>query len=70
MAWTQSDLDAIDKAIASGTEEVKFADRSVRYRSVSDLMKARAEIINNLAQQSGPKQTRQIRVFTDSGWGC
>lgn len=41
MAWTTADLEAIEAAIASGEEEVRFSDRSVRYRSIADLLKAR-----------------------------
>jgi hypothetical protein len=43
MAWSASDLSALDAAIASGVQEVTFADgRRVRYASVADLMRARS----------------------------
>ena len=41
MAWTESDIEVIERAIASGTLSVQYADRSVTYRSVTDLLKAR-----------------------------
>jgi hypothetical protein len=41
MAWTSSDLAAIEKAIASGELSVQFADRRVQYRSIDELLKAR-----------------------------
>jgi hypothetical protein len=45
MAFTQTDLDAIEAAIASGATSVQFSDRLVVYRSISDLLKARAAVI-------------------------
>jgi hypothetical protein len=45
MAWTASDLTAIDAAIASGVQQVRFADgRQVTYASVESLLRARALI--------------------------
>lgn len=42
MAWTQADLDALNKSIASGTTSVRYADRTVQYRSLEEMMKIRA----------------------------
>lgn len=44
MAYTQSDLDAVESAIARGEQTVQFADRTVTYRSVDQLLKAKADI--------------------------
>ena len=41
MAFQQSDLTAIEKAIASGTMRVKYADKEVQYNTMDDLLKAR-----------------------------
>lgn len=41
MAWVQSDLDAIEEAIATGARRVKFSDREVEYASTSELLKVR-----------------------------
>lgn len=41
MAWTQTDLDAIEAAIATGELTVRFADRQVTYRSMAELIAAR-----------------------------
>lgn len=49
MALTQTDLDALDLAIASSELEVRLEGRSVKYRSTDELLKARAhvaEIVN------------------------
>lgn len=68
MAWTSQDLANIDAAIASGTVEVRQGDKVVRYRSIQELKDARVEILNNIAQNSGAPQIRQVRIFTDSGY--
>jgi len=41
MAFQQSDLDEIEKAIGSGALMVKFADREVTYRNMDEMMRAR-----------------------------
>jgi hypothetical protein len=49
MAFTESDLAAIDRAIATGERQVQFADRAVTYRSITELLEARAVIAAQLA---------------------
>lgn len=44
MAFTTSDLDAINAAIGSGALRVKYADREVTYQTMDDLLKAKAVI--------------------------
>jgi len=44
MAFTQTQLDAIESAIASGELKVVFDGREVMYRSIDDLLKARNTI--------------------------
>ena len=41
MAFTQTQLDAIEAAIASGVLTVQLDGKSVTYQSMSDLIKAR-----------------------------
>jgi hypothetical protein len=41
MAWTQTDLDKISAAIASGAKRVKFQTHEVEYQSVAEMLKAR-----------------------------
>lgn len=67
MAWTQSDLDAIDKAIASGELTVHFADRSATYRSADELFKIRALIKGDLQSQSGSVPERFSVAKTSKG---
>lgn len=41
MGWTTADLDALNKSIASGTTSVRYADRTVQYRSLEEMLKIR-----------------------------
>jgi len=49
MAWTTTDLTAIETAIASGVLRVKFSDREVTYHYIDELFKVRDAIKNTLA---------------------
>lgn len=45
MAYTQADLDALKKAIASGAQRVRYADGSeILYRSMAEMEAALAKI--------------------------
>ncbi len=66
--FVPSDLDALDTAIKSGTLRVQFADRSVTYRSISEMLQVRALIVTELAASVGPPIRRQYRIYTDKGW--
>lgn len=48
MAFTQTQLDAIDAALASGELSVTYDGRSVVYRSVDELLKVRAIVVRSL----------------------
>ena len=69
MAFTQADLDALDAARKQGAKRIRFQDRDFEFDSVDDYIKLRNLILNDIAQQSGPQQIRQVRIYTDSGWG-
>ena len=56
MAWTQTDLDAIDKAIASGSRVVKTGDTMIEYRSIAEMQTVRAMIAQSLGL-AAPKTT-------------
>jgi hypothetical protein len=51
MGFTQADLDAVRVAIAKGERSVQFADRSVTYRSMDELLKAEERIANALTTE-------------------
>ncbi len=57
MAWTATDLTAIERAIASGELSVQFADRRVQYRSIDELLKARDVIKEAIAQAASSTAT-------------
>jgi len=63
MAYTKSDLEAIERAIARGESTVQFGDRMVVYRSMTDLMRAKAEIVAALGSR-----TRQTLGVSDKGF--
>jgi len=51
MAYTSADLESIDRAISSGEFTVKTQDRMVTYRTIDELMQARAHIASALSAQ-------------------
>lgn len=42
MAWSQAEIDALKKAIATGALSVHYTDRSVVYQSTDAMLKALA----------------------------
>lgn len=54
MAWTQTDLDRLDAAIASGARRVRFQTHEVEYQSLADMLKARQIIVGALDPSNGP----------------
>ncbi|HLI83620.1 MAG TPA: hypothetical protein VKV17_06855 [Bryobacteraceae bacterium] len=69
MPFTQADLDALDAARKQGARRIRFQDRDFEFDTVDDYIKLRNLILNDIAQQNGPQQIRQVRVYTNSGWG-
>lgn len=67
MAFTQSDIDAIDRAIASGELTVRHGDRLTTYRSVQELLAARDAMQAELAQQAGSRLSPRYRVAVFKG---
>lgn len=61
MSFTQKHLEAVEAAIARGEKVVRYADRTVEYRTVDELLKARDEIRSSLAS-SGPARPRVFRL--------
>ncbi len=57
MAWTQADLDKIEKAIASGVRRVRFQTHEAEYQSVGDMLKARDVIKAELDVEARPGVT-------------
>jgi len=66
MAWSQDDLDAIEETIKTGTLEVKYKDRSVKYQSLSDLLRIRDLIRAEIGITSG--RNKRILSEFDRGY--
>ena len=68
MAFPSADLDAVDRAIASGELTVRSNDRMVTYRSMDELTAARAAISSALAAASASTAVyprHQLADFSD-----
>lgn len=73
MAYTDTQLQALEAALAKGERRVTFGDKTVEYRSVEELRAAIREVRRGLLQQAAetglwPGAPRQIRVTTSKGF--
>jgi hypothetical protein len=69
MALTQTDLDALDSAIATSELEVQMDGRRVKYRSTAELIQAR-EHVAGILRAAAPVARRssfQFRFTTFRG---
>jgi hypothetical protein len=62
MSFTQKHLAAVETAIARGEKIVRYTDRTIEYRTVDELLKAREEIRNSLINAAGPR-SRVVRLY-------
>lgn len=60
MAFTQAELAALEKAMAAGVMEVRYGDRTVKYRSLAE-MKALRQTVQ---QELGQLQNGGFRFYT------
>ncbi|MEX3915983.1 phage head-tail joining protein [Paraburkholderia sp. BR10872] len=58
MAFTQQDLNAVERAIASGTLTVEYSGKKVTFRQVGELLAARDTIKSDLATQNPTARPR------------
>lgn len=65
MAWTQTDLDAIEEAIKTGELRVRYGDREITYRSVDEMLRIR-DLIRNALGLTGENGGRQRRYLDHS----
>ena len=68
MAVTQSQLDALDAALAKGVLTLRDGEKTIIYRSVEDMQKARAGLASLLASQADPTRATpryQVADFRD-----
>lgn len=64
MALSQTDLDALDTAIASAELEVEIEGRRVKYRSTNELLRAREHVRQVVAGSTGSATQRASYSYT------
>lgn len=69
MAYTQADLDRLKRAIARGQLEVRYADRTIRFRSLDELMTVKREMERELSAASGTPQRPRSMLVRSAGKG-
>lgn len=65
MAYTQSDLDAIQSAIAKGARRVRLNGEEVEFRDLKDMERIEAKIKAEINQTNGK---RIVYPQTSTGW--
>lgn len=67
MAVSQNDIDALNKAIASGERQVSIGGQSITYQTIDSLIKARDNLKGELARETlaaagtpRPRQTTMV----------
>jgi len=63
MAYTQQDLQTLERAIASGVQQVRYSDRLVTYQSIDAMRAARQEIANELGITLSAPKRRVFRTY-------
>ncbi len=63
MAWTQSDLDALDLALTNGRKRVIYADgRSIEYHSLDEMRRLRKDMKGELEAAASTVNPRRVTV--------
>ena len=62
MAFTQSQLDALEAAIATGTLEVRIGDKMVRYQTTVDMIRAR-DLLRDQLNAASPTSRTSLTSF-------
>lgn len=73
MSYSNEQLAALQKALATGEKRVSFGDKTVEYRSVEELKEAIRAVERGLAEQAAATglvspAPRQIRITTGKGF--
>lgn len=60
MAWTQTDVDALERAIADGrgARSITFSDQSIVFNSISEMLQLLATMRTAVATAAGASSTR------------
>jgi len=67
VSYTQTQIEALQQALATGEHRVSFGDKTVEYRTVAELRAAIRTVEAEIARGSGTPK-RQIRVTTAKGF--
>lgn len=67
MAWTQADLDEIEKAIATGARVIRTNDRTVEFRTLSEMIELRDRIREKVAGPAPGRRSRTSFAATSKG---
>lgn len=62
MAYTQKDIDAVERAIATGTLRVTINGKTVEYRSLDELLRVR-DLMRRESGQGSTTSSRRLAVF-------
>lgn len=73
MPVSQTDIDNLNKAIASGERQVTIGSQSITYRSISDLIAARNDLLQQKAQEEAtaankPQKRRSYAYYSGRGY--
>ena len=70
MAYSQTDLDTINAALASGKRRLRIDNREVEYHSISQLLKVKEDIQNELAIEATQTGARPMadRISSDNAF--
>jgi len=70
--YTIDELNALEQAIATGAEEVQYADRrKVKYRSLEDMRSLQREMREVLGLSDTPRNFVAVHTrFSNSSYGC
>lgn len=63
MPVTQSDIDALNKAIAAGERRVTLGSQSITYASIAELIQARNDMQTQLAAQNPEPARRRTQMY-------
>jgi roadblock/LC7 domain-containing protein len=61
MAWTETQLSALESAIASGTTRVTHDGKTVEYRSIAEMIQIRNMMRADLGQASTAPRSTLVR---------
>jgi len=64
MAVTQADIDALNRAIADGVRQVTIGGQTVTYNTTDSLIRARNDLLGQLAGQTAQAQGKVVQRRT------